>query len=68
MAPSLYLRANQTRQRSSRTRGWPALQDNASWNSGMLENAPLTRKRGAEWGSTWATCAAGWMFRGTLAD
>src|SRR5262249_8956052 len=34
---------HQTRQRFSRTMGWPALQLKAFWNSGMLITSPFTR-------------------------
>jgi hypothetical protein len=38
--------AYQTRQRISFTIGWPALQLNACWNSGMLTTNPFTRYLG----------------------
>ena len=33
----------QTRQALALTIGWPALHENASWNSGMFCNTPWTR-------------------------
>ena len=35
--------AYQTRQALSLTMGWPALQENAFWNSGMFCSVPFTR-------------------------
>jgi hypothetical protein len=43
----------QTRQALTLAMGWPALQENARWNSAEFCTTPLTRNLGGECGSVW---------------
>src|SRR5262249_56980307 len=58
--PHLTAPRYQTWQAFLATMGWPALQPQAFWNSGMLETTPFTRYLSGECSLVWAMRRVNW--------